>query len=546
MIHPEIPSQLQNKLAAITARQTQSPLFIETGVDCLGVAIARLDQIVQKQKAVRTEKKSPASSPTFLVLLSQEYLETTQTQPGVSPCSSFTCLSESQSPRDDISALEKPSGVLITTPQRAIDHIRRDNIFLAETKTVIIVYGFTSLDEETDENRVVRQKAFLDDIQFVFTKLSPTVAIECYLDDLSQLSRQPLEMADQSVVLARSDWESAAHPLEFRIVPAITAARVTDVLYALHFPYYFVVYREEKAKSALSASLRKDNPPLYATFLDYAQLLTKEGPKAPLSGMVVAFGLSQEEIITLIRRMRSWTASIVKIVCIISPQQAGEISQSKETMLMNNETKKAPEAIEVLAGKIQMIASKIRIDSNPEELETFKKLIRKNVPLFDRRNFTAYLLREALNAGKPAAAKERTDSKPKQAAAPRPTRDAADAPRPPRPKRETAPAPKKDVNESVDGNGRKADADRPEVVIPEGAKTLYLNIGKMKRLYAKELSQLLQTELGITREDIYSVRIHDKYSFITLSEPHAELAIAKLNGMDIKGRIAAVSYSNKE
>ncbi len=57
---------------------------------------------------------------------------------------------------------------------------------------------------------------------------------------------------------------------------------------------------------------------------------------------------------------------------------------------------------------------------------------------------------------------------------------------------------------------------------------------------------MLQTELGINREDIYSVRIHDKYSFITLSEPHAELAIAKLNGMEFKGRIAAVSYSNKE
>ena len=68
----------------------------------------------------------------------------------------------------------------------------------------------------------------------------------------------------------------------------------------------------------------------------------------------------------------------------------------------------------------------------------------------------------------------------------------------------------------------------------------------MKRLYAKELSQLLQTELEITRDDIYSIRIHDKYSFISMSEEHCEKAIAKLNGMDIKGRTAAVSYSNKE
>ena len=82
--------------------------------------------------------------------------------------------------------------------------------------------------------------------------------------------------------------------------------------------------------------------------------------------------------------------------------------------------------------------------------------------------------------------------------------------------------------------------------LPEGARTLYLNVGKMKRLYAKELSELLQRELGITREDIYSLRIHDKYSFISMSEEHYEKAIAKLNGMDIKGRTAAVSYSNRE
>ncbi len=68
----------------------------------------------------------------------------------------------------------------------------------------------------------------------------------------------------------------------------------------------------------------------------------------------------------------------------------------------------------------------------------------------------------------------------------------------------------------------------------------------MKRLYAKELSQLLQTELEITREDIYSIRIHDKYSFISMSEENCEKAIAKLNGVDIKGRTASISYSNKE
>ena len=77
------------------------------------------------------------------------------------------------------------------------------------------------------------------------------------------------------------------------------------------------------------------------------------------------------------------------------------------------------------------------------------------------------------------------------------------------------------------------------------AKTLYLNVGKMKHLYAKNLSILLQKELGITRDDIYSLRVHDKYSFITMSEENCDKAIEKINGMDINGRTAQINYSTK-
>ena len=133
----------------------------------------------------------------------------------------------------------------------------------------------------------------------------------------------------------------------------------------------------------------------------------------------------------------------------------------------------------------------------------------------------AYLLREVLQANIPRR---------------------SPAPRQQREKREN---PKREVAKEASAEKTQPKV-REEKPLPEGARTLYLNIGKMKRLYAKELSQLLQTELEITREDIYSIRIHDKYSFISMSEENCEKAIAKLNGVDIKGRTAAISYSNKE
>lgn len=178
---------------------------------------------------------------------------------------------------------------------------------------------------------------------------------------------------------------------------------------------------------------------------------------------------------------------------------------------MSYEPNSTPEDQELIESTIQLLVTKVHADSKPEELEALAKTIKKQVPFFTRRYFTAYLLREILKANTPK--------------------------RGPAPKKAAAAQPKSEPRKP------KVAQSRPT---PEGARTLYLNIGKMKRLYAKELSEILQRELGINREDIFSLRIHDKYSFISMSEEHCEAAIAKLNGMDIKGRTAAVSYSNRE
>ncbi|KAF5042184.1 ATP-dependent RNA helicase DbpA [anaerobic digester metagenome] len=190
---------------------------------------------------------------------------------------------------------------------------------------------------------------------------------------------------------------------------------------------------------------------------------------------------------------------------------------------MDNVNKSTPNEDDLLTGTIQVLAGKVKADPSPDELEKLKKLIKKNVPFTLRGYFMAYLLREILQANSPKKSNVRDTTRPAKA------------------KRESKTAEKAEQAEP-----QVQEKAKEEKALPEGARTLYLNIGKMKRLYAKELSQLLQTELEITRDDIYSIRIHDKYSFISMSEEHCEKAIAKLNGMEIKGRTAAVSYSNKE
>lgn len=171
------------------------------------------------------------------------------------------------------------------------------------------------------------------------------------------------------------------------------------------------------------------------------------------------------------------------------------------------ETEKTALSEELLTETIGRIMSRVNSCENPDELEAVKKIIRKNVPFTRRGYFSAMLLTELLSS---AAPKKERREKPVQ------------------------PQKKQEKQEKEEKR-----------VLPEGAKTLYLNVGKMKHLYARDLSTLLQNELGIKREDIYSLRVHDKYSFITMSEENCEKAIKALNGRDINGREAQLSYSTK-
>ena len=174
--------------------------------------------------------------------------------------------------------------------------------------------------------------------------------------------------------------------------------------------------------------------------------------------------------------------------------------------------------LDSLAQKIKEIAQSIKIDSNPEELDALKKLIKKNVPFTLRGYFAAYLLRELTKKSgrkeKPIR-KEIRKSAPVQASA-LPVEDKA--PIKPRQSR----------------------------TIPEGAKTLYINLGKMGRIYAKDLVELICLDTGISKEDIYMVRVHDKYSFVSMSEENCKKAIDKLLGKVIKGRTIQINISNRE
>lgn len=522
-----IPSLLQGKLQERTKDNFATPLVVEVGDNVVPYTVERSQHLAAQTKtSIKTRKELQASNPSVLLLLPQERLEALVAH---TKRTDITVLSEEQTPRDDLSVLNDQTLVLATTPMRAIDHIRRDNILLSRTISVVLAYSFSEMSEETEEQLHMREQAFLDDCRFIFTKLNLGTHIEIFIDAISHLARSPEDLVEQPTLITRADWERSDIHVACYSNPLDATGTILDILYALQEHTVTIVHKDDAAWRRLERKLRTSIPSIGVTKIDYNKLSSASRRLKEEVGTVVAFGLTSGETVTLIREMHEWKHHPQSIVCITEPHNAEEIITSKETLLMNTEKRSIPEPDEVVAGKIEMLVAKLAIDSHPEELDNLRKLFKKHVPFHRRGYFTAYLLREVLGAEKKggSASKSQAPVKAASPAAAKTNEPKQDADQPKRTKRQSPPKAK----------SRE---------IPEGARTLYLNIGKMRRLYAKELSQILQDQLGVTREDIYAIRIHDKYSFITLSQEHADQAIEKLNGMDIRGRTAAVSYSNKE
>lgn len=130
------------------------------------------------------------------------------------------------------------------------------------------------------------------------------------------------------------------------------------------------------------------------------------------------------------------------------------------------------------------IIKNIKEDTDPVELNKLNKTIKKNVPFFLRKYFTAYLLSSYMKSS-PAG--------------------------------------------RVRKNGN--------------TKTLFLNTGKNKGLYSSELFKIIKTVSNLDKDKIKQIRILDNYSFIEVSEDSADFLIEKLDKWNFRGRRFNISHA---
>ena len=143
---------------------------------------------------------------------------------------------------------------------------------------------------------------------------------------------------------------------------------------------------------------------------------------------------------------------------------------------------------EKLKEQIEQIIADIHDEEDPDEMNAYRKLIKKRVPLFRRTYFAAYLLKHF--------------SKPQK-------------------------------------KGKQTDKSGDFT-------TVFVGVGKNRKVFPRDLIQLFTNVDGVKSDDIGQIKILDNYSFIELSKDKAQAAIDELSGKEYRGRKLNVNYARKK
>jgi hypothetical protein len=190
--------------------------------------------------------------------------------------------------------------------------------------------------------------------------------------------------------------------------------------------------------------------------------------------------------------------------------------------------KTAPDKIdkESLVRRIHSLLDEIQTEAEPQLLNQYRSVFRKEVSFFRRSYLAAYLLL--------LAEQGKTPGKPGRAHGLRDSRRVED----------------KRGNFRQDDSGKNSERredfkfqEEMYVLPEEEAAYLFVSIGRNRKVFPREIIGLLNTKARITRDDIGGIRILDNYSFVQIRNAVADTVIKALNGQNFRGKTLTVNYA---
>jgi ATP-dependent RNA helicase DeaD len=452
--------------------------------------------------------------------------------------------------RGEHRSLSKQPDVLIGTPGRIIDHIRRGNLDFSLLQSVVI-------------DRQEPEPGFADDLKFIFSKLPPRKQVLLFsragpeADDLLELLRRPVH-------LSLAAWRQSEERVEESFIEVPQAEK-------------------PRAVAALALAAGSGALLVQTSGKDYARKMGRELAARGVQAQVLWEGMRETEqeriredfaegrrpvLVSTFEAVRRYSlrwvthvlnadpppdaqayrpASVV-LEKVISLGSAAHHRQLQEKLNVNPEKASLPDDEQVLAGAISDILRRLRAEEDPAELARYLRLLRRHAPLGRRAAVAAYLLKQVYGAlGSPPATRK------PQAGAAGPQAGAVPGSRAVPGARAASGGRAIPAVPRASGSGRRRRAAAEKATPPaerarakEGFTRLFISVGKSRGVYPKDLAALFGDRLQIDRSRIGDIRVLDNYSFLEIDSALAERAIAELSGSELKGKQISVNYARKK
>lgn len=154
----------------------------------------------------------------------------------------------------------------------------------------------------------------------------------------------------------------------------------------------------------------------------------------------------------------------------------------------------------------------VKTAEDPAVLNAYRKIFRKQVPFTLRSYIAAYLIKECEGGSRSKSYTRRPNFR---------------------------------YTDRSRGQFQDRPAIERPVLDPSESVSIFMSVGRTRRVFPRDLITLLIQNADISRERIGDIRILDNYSFVQVMRDDADKIIEKLNNFSYRGRALSVSYSRK-
>ncbi|MCF7928510.1 MAG: DbpA RNA binding domain-containing protein [Spirochaetales bacterium] len=436
--------------------------------------------------------------------------------PGLQKPKSLAALGNNSQVRKELKQLSAKPQIIVTTTERLIDHIRRKNLKTSAYQTVVILEPLDS-----------KSSGFDKDIEFILSKNRGKQQIVIFTEELAHSSQEIHNFMRRPVMVHRNDWEERnVQHLIYRGL-ADRAESLAAVIASRKMQQNCILCSDKNNAQRILRALQSSTIPveIYRTGNrtdSSLNILDRE-----FGSLVFPFnpdpGQFQQQFQHIIyydfipdaqtyranlSLLEGFSEAPISSVLFEDGTNHSGIKQLKEKTDMSFSEDTLPSNEEAMKGHLENLIQKIR-EADPEDLHAYKKLIKKHVPIFLRAYVGAYLLREKYGDKGFSSGKDKRKRAPEAG------------------KKSAPPSP----------SGRSSDSSQ--------MSSLFMGVGKNRKVYPKDITELITGTGKAEDSDIGEIKILDNYSFVEVNTGKAKGVIDALNGVTFRGRKLNVNFARK-